>query len=99
MVLGSGREREFQGYEEPADGLPRWLDLAVDLCCPHTCFPPAVPPSPSPFQVDASQTSEGLEPEAVREYVADLVTRQLGAVGSGEAAAPPFRLHPDQVPS
>ncbi|GIL70787.1 hypothetical protein Vretimale_3881 [Volvox reticuliferus] len=34
-------------------------------------------------KVDASETSEGLDPEEVRNYVADLVTRQLGG-----AAAP-----------
>jgi hypothetical protein len=35
-------------------------------------------------------TSEGLGPEETREYVADLVTRQLHLDG--------FRLAPEQVP-
>ncbi|GFR43890.1 hypothetical protein Agub_g5019, partial [Astrephomene gubernaculifera] len=39
-------------------------------------------------KVDACETSEGLDPEEVRAYVADLVTRQLGAAG----APPPSPL-------
>ncbi|GLC43094.1 hypothetical protein PLESTB_000863800 [Pleodorina starrii] len=42
-------------------------------------------------KVDASETSEGLDPDEVRNYVADLVTRQLGGADAptGAAAHPP----------
>ena len=40
-------------------------------------------------KVDLIHTSEGLEHEEIREYVADLVTKQLGSEG--------FRLSSDQV--
>ncbi|EFJ51098.1 hypothetical protein VOLCADRAFT_103740 [Volvox carteri f. nagariensis] len=36
----------------------------------------------NPQLVDASETSEGLDPEEVRNYVADLVTRQLGGAAT-----------------
>ncbi|KAG2498988.1 hypothetical protein HYH03_003174 [Edaphochlamys debaryana] len=62
-------------------------------------------------KVDAVETSEGLDSDEVRTYVADLVTRQLGGAasaaspssspsGTASGAAPPpppFCLHPDQV--
>lgn len=40
-------------------------------------------------KVDLIHTSEGLENEEIKEYVADLVTKQLGSEG--------FRLSSDQV--
>ena len=40
-------------------------------------------------KVDLIHTSEGLEPEEIKEYVADLVTKQLACEG--------FRLSSDQV--
>ncbi len=42
-------------------------------------------------KVDLMHTSEGLEPEEIKEYVADLVTKQLASEG--------FRLSSDQVTS
>jgi hypothetical protein len=40
-------------------------------------------------QVDAAHVSDGQDMEATREYVADLVTRQMGCEG--------FQLRPEQV--
>jgi hypothetical protein len=40
-------------------------------------------------KVDLMRTSEGLEPEEIKEYVAELVTSQLSHEG--------FHLSPDQV--
>ena len=40
-------------------------------------------------KVDLMRTSEGLEPEEIKEYVANLVTSQLATEG--------FQLLPDQV--
>lgn len=40
-------------------------------------------------KVDLMHTSEGLETDEIKEYVADLVTRQLASEG--------FQLSPDQV--
>ncbi|KXZ53106.1 hypothetical protein GPECTOR_8g96 [Gonium pectorale] len=40
-------------------------------------------------KVDASETSEGLDPDEVRNYVADLVTRQLGAQPQPPSPRPP----------
>lgn len=42
-----------------------------------------------PMQVDTMSTSEGQGAEETREYVADLVSRQLNLEG--------FRLQPEQV--
>jgi hypothetical protein len=41
------------------------------------------------LQVDAAHVSDGQDMEATREYVADLVTRQMGCEG--------FQLRPEQV--
>lgn len=55
-----------------------WLS---DRLCPYPC--------PMPMQVDTMSTSEGQGAEETREYVADLVSRQLNLEG--------FRLQPEQV--
>lgn len=45
------------------------------------------------WQVDTCETSEGLDPEEVQNYVAQLVTRQLGGGAGGSG----FSLPPEQV--
>ncbi|GIL46881.1 hypothetical protein Vafri_3748 [Volvox africanus] len=56
-------------------------------------------------KVDVSETSEGMDPEEVRNYVADLVTRQLGGAaapatgGTGTFSPAPPAPRPHAAPS
>ncbi len=52
----------------------------------YVCVPSCVCIAP---QVDAAQVSEGQDLDCTRQYVADLVTRQMGLEG--------FVLQPEQV--